>query len=177
LARERFSQGNAQIREVLGFLTSGSRPHRLELKRKGRCLMSSKLVEFFNKQPRLGALATADRSGRVNVAYFNSLRMLDETTVVMGLGKNRTLANLQENPHAAFMILEPGKTLDSWKGIRVYLKMKSCETQGPLLEEIKGQIEKFVGRQAASMIQAAVTFQVTEIRPLADFGQGWEKSI
>jgi len=27
------------------------------------------------------------------------------------------------------------------------------------------------------MIHAALAFEVTEIRPLADFGQGWEKSI
>jgi len=139
--------------------------------------MSSKLVEFFNKQPRLGALATSDRSGRVNVAYFNSIRMLDDRTVVMGLGRNRTLTNLQENPNAAFMILEPGKTLDSWKGVRVYMEMKTCETQGPLLEEINGEIAKHAGERAASMIQAAVRFEVTEIRPLADFGQGWERSI
>lgn len=139
--------------------------------------MSSKLVEFFNRQPRLGALATSDRSGHVNVAYFNSLRMLDEKTVVMGLGRNRTLANLQENPHAAFMILEPGKSLDSWKGLRVYMEMKTCETQGPLLQEIRDGISKVAGERAASMIHAAVTFQVTEIRPLADFGQGWERSI
>jgi hypothetical protein len=29
----------------------------------------------------------------------------------------------------------------------------------------------------ARMIHAAVTFEIYEIRPLADFGQGWEKSI
>ncbi len=139
--------------------------------------MSSKLVEFFNKQPRLGALASSDRSGRVNVAYFNSMRMLDERTVVMGLGRNRTLANLQENPHAAFMILEPGKTLEGWKGLRVYMLMKSCQTQGELLEEIRKEIARHAGEKAASMIQAAVTFEVTEVRPLADFGQGWENSI
>jgi len=27
------------------------------------------------------------------------------------------------------------------------------------------------------MIHSAVAFEVQEIRPLADFGQGWEKSI
>jgi hypothetical protein len=30
---------------------------------------------------------------------------------------------------------------------------------------------------SAKMIHAAVTYEVQEIRPLADFGQGWEKSI
>jgi hypothetical protein len=139
--------------------------------------MSVKLMEFFNKQPRLGALATGDRSGQVNVAYFNSLRMIDAKTVMMGLGKNRTLANLQENPHAAYMILEPGQTLPTWKGLRVYMSMVECQTSGPKLDEIRAQIAKAAGEGAAKMIHAAVTFEIREIRPLADFGQGWEKSI
>jgi putative heme iron utilization protein len=139
--------------------------------------MSSKLMEFFNTQPRLGALATATRDGKVNVAYFNSLQMTDEKTVVMGLGKNRTLANLQANPNAAFMILQPGKTLPEWKGLRLYLSMTECQTSGANLDGIKAQIAKGAGEAAAKMIHAAVTFQVQEIRPLADFGQGWEKSI
>lgn len=32
-------------------------------------------------------------------------------------------------------------------------------------------------RRAAQTIRAAATFEIGEIRPLADFGQGWEKSI
>jgi len=103
--------------------------------------------------------------------------MVDEKTVLMGLGKNRTLANLQENPHAAFMILEPGQTLASWKGLRVYMRMTECQTSGPKLEEIKSEIAKVAGEGAAKILHAAVTFEVREIRPLADFGQGWEKSI
>jgi hypothetical protein len=31
--------------------------------------------------------------------------------------------------------------------------------------------------RAAKMIHAAVTFEIKEIRRLADFGQQWEKSI
>jgi hypothetical protein len=139
--------------------------------------MGSKLMEFFNKQPRLGALATATRAGQVNVAYFNSIRMVDDQTVVMGLGKNRTLANLQENPHAAFMILEPGDSPMSWKGLRVYMTMTECQTGGEKLEIIRAEIARVAGEGPAKMIQAAVTFRIHELRPLADFGQGWEKSI
>ena len=45
------------------------------------------------------------------------------------------------------------------------------------MEEIRRIIGEKAGANAAKMIQAAVTFEVLEIRPLADFGQGWEKSI
>jgi len=103
--------------------------------------------------------------------------MIDEKTVVMGLGDNRTLAYLQENPHAVFLIMEPGKDITEWKGIRVYLKATSVETSGQTLDTFKGQIAKVAGDEAAQMIHAAVTFEVDEVRPLIDFGQGWEASI
>jgi len=58
--------------------------------------MSEKLMEYFNKQPRLGTLSTAGKDGKVNVAYFGSPRMTDPKTVFMGLGNNRVLpANVQ----------------------------------------------------------------------------------
>jgi hypothetical protein len=139
--------------------------------------MSTKLMEYFNKQPRLGTLSTSGKDGKVNVANFGSPRMIDEKTVIMGLSKNRTLANLQENPHAVFMIMEPGKTISEWKGVRVYLKMTECQTSGEKLDKIKAQIAKIAGEAAAKRVHAAVTLEVYEIRPIADFGQGWEKSI
>jgi hypothetical protein len=139
--------------------------------------MSTKLMDYFNKQPRLGTLSTSGKDGKVNVAYFGSPRMVDEKTVVMGIGKNRTFANLQENPHAVFMILEPGKVISEWKGVRVYLKMKEYQTSGETLDQIKAQIAQRAGEAAAKIIYAAVTFEVNEVRPFADFGQGWEKSI
>ena len=103
--------------------------------------------------------------------------MVDEKTIIMGLSKNRTLAYLQENPNAVFMIMEPGKTLPEWKGVRLYVKMSDCWTAGEKLEKIKAKIVSAAGEEAAKIIHAAVMFQVQEIRPLADFGQGWEKSI
>ena len=139
--------------------------------------MSEKLMEYFNKQPRLGTLSTADRSGKVNSAYFGSPRMMDEKTIFMGLGNNRTFANLQQNPQAVFMVMEPGASLMDWKGVRIYVKMTDCQTSGKKLDELKAKITEKAGEGAAKMMHAAVTFEIQEIRPLADFGQGWEKSI
>jgi Pyridoxamine 5'-phosphate oxidase len=139
--------------------------------------MASKLMEYFNKSPRIGTLSTADKAGKVDAAVFGSPRMTDEKTVVMGLGKNRSLANLQQNPHAVYLIMESGATLMDWKGIRVYLKAQNIATSGPVLDSYKAQITKMAGEAAGKMIQAAVTFTVSEVRPLVDMGQGWEKSV
>lgn len=139
--------------------------------------MPGKLMDYFNKSPRLGTLSTSSKDGKVDAAVFGSPRMTDEKTVVMGLGNGRSLANLQQNPHAVFLIMEPGKSLPEWKGLRVYLKMKTAATTGPVLDGFKKQIAQVAGPDAAKMIHAAVTFEVTEVRPLVDMGQGWEKSI
>jgi len=139
--------------------------------------MSEKLMEYFNKQPRLGTLSTADSSGKVNSAYFGSPRMVDEKTIFMGLGNNRTFANLQENPNAVFMVMEPGKGIMDWKGVRIYVTMIDCQTSGKKLDQLKAAVAKNAGENAAKMMHAAVTFEIHEIRPLADFGQSWEKSI
>ncbi|MDD1679944.1 MAG: pyridoxamine 5'-phosphate oxidase family protein [Methanomicrobiales archaeon] len=139
--------------------------------------MPGKLMEYFNKAPRIGTLSTADKNGKVDTAVFGSPRMIDEKTVVMGLGKNRTFSNLQENPHAVFLIMEPGKSVMDWKGIRVYLKVKSWATSGPQLESYRNQLAKVIGEEGAKMIHATVTFEVGEVRPLMDMGQGWEKSL
>lgn len=139
--------------------------------------MPNKLVDYFNKTPRLGCLSTASKEGKVNVAYFGSPRMIDEKTIVMGLGKNRTFAYLQENPYGVFMIMEPGQIPTEWKGVRLYVKMTECETTGKKYDDFKALLAQKAGEAAAKMIYAAATFEVYEIKPLADFGQGWEKSI
>ncbi len=140
--------------------------------------MSKELMEYFNKQPRLGTLSTADKEGKVDVAYFGSAQMSDENTVVVGLGHNRTFNNLRENPHAVFMIMQPGEDPTSWKGVRVYLKMSEFHESGRKLDEIRARVSSKVGEMTAKkMIHAYVQFQIEEIRPFADFGQTWRKSI
>jgi hypothetical protein len=49
-----------------------------------------------------------------------------------------------------------------------------CQTSGEKLENMKGVIAAAAGENAAKMIHAAITFEIQEIRPPADFGQGWK---
>src|SRR5512135_52797 len=107
--------------------------------------MSTSLMEYFNKQPRLGVLSTANKEGQVNSAYFGSPRMIDETTIIMSLAKNRTFANLQENPNACYLIMEPGKIMPEWKGVRIYLEMKECQTSGDKVDMMRKQIIERAG--------------------------------
>jgi Pyridoxamine 5'-phosphate oxidase len=139
--------------------------------------MSAKLMEYFNKTPRLGSLSTSSKDGRVNAAVFGSPRMTGEKRVIMATRKNRTFANLQENPYAVFMIMEPGKTTSEWRGLRVYLRMTGYKTEGDELIAFQKQIAARVSEEAAKAIYAAVEFEVYDIRPLVDTGQKWEDYI
>jgi hypothetical protein len=139
--------------------------------------MSSDLIDYFNKSPRLGVLSTSSTNGQVDSAVFGSPQMIDEKTVVAATADNRTFANLRENPYALYTIMETGDSITDWKGIRVYMKLKEHATSGELLDTIRSEAAKFVGEEGAKMIYASLIFEVYEIRPLVDFGQGWEKSI
>ena len=63
----------------------------------------TRLVEYFNKQPRLGVISTASKDGKVDSAVIGSPQMVDEKTVIVALGDERTFANLQENPRFHFL--------------------------------------------------------------------------
>jgi len=126
------------------------------------------LMKLFNKYPRIGALATSNKKGDVNAAVFGSPRMVDENTVVMGIGQNRSFRNLQRNPKAVFIVMEPGATVMDWKGARVYLEAVDMETEGGFYEATIKSIAHAVGQEAAHMIHAAIRFRITEVRPIVD---------
>jgi hypothetical protein len=126
------------------------------------------LREMFNKRPRIGALSTTDGKGNVNVAVFGSPQMIDDNTIVMGIGNNRSYRNLLENSKAAFIIMEPGQTAPEWKGVRVYLEAVTIESAGELYNKIKEEITNRLGKQAGEMIKAAIRFTITEVRPLIE---------
>lgn len=153
--------------------------------------MPANLIEYFNKMPRIGVLSTSSKDGKVDSALFGSPQMTDEKTVIVATGNNRSFANLLENPYAIYMIMEqcpspeaeanqpeePENSLMGWKGIRVYMKLKEHATSGEMLEMFRNQVAKVAGEEGAKMIYALLTFEVYEVRPIVDIGQGWEKSI
>jgi len=124
------------------------------------------VMKMFNKETRIGALATADKNGNVNAAVFGSPRMIDEETVIMAIGDNRSFQNLQENPKASFIVIEPGGAPATWKGARLYLELDSFERYGELLDSFREKIRAVAGDQSANAIIAAIRFKVTDVRPL-----------
>lgn len=125
-----------------------------------------KVMKMFNKKSRIGALATANKNGDVNAAVFGSPRMIDEDTIIMAIGDNRSFRFLQENPKASFIVVEPGESPKEWKGVRLYLELDSFERYGELFDSLRANIRKVAGDKSANAIVAAVRFTVTDVRPL-----------
>ncbi|MBN2643856.1 MAG: pyridoxamine 5'-phosphate oxidase family protein [Desulfuromonadaceae bacterium] len=126
------------------------------------------LQEFINQPQRVGTLATASADGQPNCALIGSAVLEDNDRLLLGLGNNRTLRNLKNNPHAIYSVFEPGASLLAWQGARLYLELETLDEQGPLLQQMIDQVTRQAGALAGGMIVAAVRFKVTAVRPQLD---------
>ena len=128
--------------------------------------INKEVMEIVNKPGRIGTLGTANKQGRPNVAYFGSPRLSEDGTIVMGLGSNRTLKNLEENPFAVFFCVAESPVTFTTPGYRLYLKAREIQKEGPIIDGVRKVIAEHAGPDAAKMIVAGVVFDVTELRPL-----------
>jgi predicted pyridoxine 5'-phosphate oxidase superfamily flavin-nucleotide-binding protein len=134
--------------------------------------VSQEVLELVNERMvTSGVLATADKDGKPNVGVYGSLRMPDRNAVIVVMGDTRSLANLRENPNAAFITCSGSSPADV-KGCRVYLDVREIQMKGEILDEGRRMLAEIGGEAAAKMLVAAVIFDVVETRPLMDFGQG-----
>ena len=131
--------------------------------------ISKEVFEIVNKPGRIGVLGTADKQAQPNAAYFGSLRLMEDGSVVLGLGNNRSLKNLEENPLAVLFCVAHSPVEFQTPGIRLYLKLKEIRKAGPLYDGIKTAIAEHAGADAAKIIVAAAAFEVTEIRKLVEW--------
>jgi len=132
--------------------------------------ISKDIFEIVNKPGRVGVLGTSDKQGQPNAAYFGSMRLMEDGSVVLGLGNNRSLKNLEENKLAVLFVVTESPVAFNTPGYRLYLKAKDIQKEGPLLEAVKKAIAEHAGKEAAKMIVAGVSFEVTEARPLVAMG-------
>ncbi len=128
--------------------------------------INKEIMEIVNKSGRIGTLGTANKQGRPNVAYFGSPRLSEDGTIVMGLGSNRTLKNLEENPFAVFFCVAESPVTFTTPGYRLYLKAREIQKEGPVIDGVRKAITEHAGPEAAKMIAAGVVFDVTDVRPL-----------
>ena len=111
--------------------------------------ISKEIFDIVNKPGRVGILGTADKQGQPNTAYFGSLRLMEDNTVVLGLMNNRSLKNLEENPLAVLFCVTESPVSFTTPWYRLYLKAKVIDKEGPLLARVKKAIAEHASEDAA----------------------------
>lgn len=128
--------------------------------------LEQQVIEVVNQPGRIGVIATADSNGQANLAYFGSARVLPDGNVILALGDNRTLDNLENNPKAVFLAVKESPVTFATPGWRLYLKVLKIHKEGEVLDSLRREIAEKAGAKVAATIIAAVLFDITEVRPL-----------
>jgi hypothetical protein len=91
------------------------------------------LNEYFESTRGRGILATADKSGHVDLALYARPYFMDKNTVTFVMAERLSHANLQSNPWASYLFTE-----EEWKyqGKRLYLKKVKEEENPDLINQI-----------------------------------------
>ena len=127
-----------------------------------------KLSEYFEHTRGVGVLATADAGGKVNAAVYARPHFLDsddDGTLAFIMADRLSHANVQANPHAAYLFIEEGP---EYTGKRLSLTRGREETDP----------EKVRALRRRSMPEACeddeprflVHFRVDGVRPLVGTG-------
>ena len=129
--------------------------------------MTQELMEYFNKQPRLGTLSTADSNGKVNIAIYSKPHFTEEGTLAFIMRDRLSHHNLQSNPHAAYMFIK-GST--GYGGIRLHLdKIKESRDEELIGSMMRRNLTPEKDREAGEKF--LVYFSVSKVLPLIGGGK------
>ena len=117
-----------------------------------------KISQYFKTAKGRGVLATADSSGKVDVAVYGLPHIIDEGTVAFIMTEKLTHQNLQSNPHAAYLFSEEE---EKYKGLRLFLTKTREEKDSEKLAQIrKKEYPELKGKEVL------VYFKVEKVLPL-----------
>ena len=122
------------------------------------------LKNYFENAKGVGVLATADADGKVNVAVYARPHFLDtgddnEASFIMN--ERLSYANIQANPHAAYLFIEEG---DGYVGKRLSLTKVSEDDDQEKIKPLRRRNlpdECYEGKT-----QHLVHFRIDGVRPL-----------
>jgi hypothetical protein len=119
------------------------------------------LKEYFENAKGLGVLSTADSNGRVNTAIYSRPHMMENGTLAFIMRDRLTHANIQSNPHAAYLFREDGP---GYKGKRLYLTRIREEKDSDLIAALSRR--QYLSDQDRRESKFLVFFKLEKERPL-----------
>ena len=98
-------------------------------------------------------IATVDQDGVPNVSYLSKVLYVDDEHVALtNQFFRKTRANLDSNPHALVMVVDP---TDCWQ-FQLTLEFEGSRTSGPVFEKLKADLDVI-----ASMTGMSDIFRLT----------------
>jgi len=92
------------------------------------------LHEYFENTKGRCILATADSKGVVDAAIYSRPHVIDEDNIAFIMLDRLSHANLQSNPHAAFLFMEAG---EKYVGKRLFLTKTREEDDQEVVEKFR----------------------------------------
>jgi len=124
------------------------------------------LKAYFDQAKGHGVLATADASGRVNLAIFARPHVMEDNSLAFIMPQRLTHNNLQSNPQAAYLFLETGP---GYKGKRLYLTKIREEQDTDLLYSLRRKTYSDE-KEKKEGPRFLVFFQVDQVLPVVGPG-------
>ena len=122
--------------------------------------------EYFEHTRGKGVLATADAEGRVDAAVYARPHLTEDGLLAFVTTNRLTHANLQSNPHAAYLFMEEGP---GWKGRRFFLTMVREESDPEVIDRLKRRKYHPEAEEKMKPL-AAVYFSIDKELPLIGAG-------
>ncbi len=116
------------------------------------------LSQYFDDKEGIGILSTVDATGLVNSAVYAAPHVIDEETIAFIMRPRRSLANIRQNPNAAYLFVEKGP---GYQGKRLTVVKTHEETDSDKVNLLRRSHHGGDETQAT-----LVYFKVTDIRPL-----------
>lgn len=124
-----------------------------------------KLGEYFESSKGRGVLATADKSGKVNLAMYARPYFTDDSTVTFIMAERLTHENLKSNPYAAYLFSEEE---EKYQGKRLYLRKIKEEKNPELITQI---CHKCDYSRYETKNRYVVYFNIEKVLPLIGGGE------
>ena len=128
------------------------------------------LSDYFEGAQGTGILATSESDGTVNIAVYSKPYFLTDSDMEVAFIMLDRLSheNLQSNPHAAYLFMEPG---EDYVGKRLTLTHIREETDPDRIESVRRRPLSPEAKSKEREKEYLVHFRVDYVRPLTGTGR------
>jgi len=119
------------------------------------------LKEYFENAKGIGVIATASGDGRVDTAIYARPHVMEDGLLAFIMRDRTTHANIQANPHAAYLFKEEGS---GYQGKRLYLTKVKEEQDAEIIESLSRR--SYLSDRDGEESKFLVYFKVDRERPL-----------